>query len=54
MFFNIKKNRNFHIQYQKQVKMFVFISYLVSFGVCIHIEYFFDVVSNKLQTVNMY
>ena len=42
------KNRIFQHQYQKLVKMFVFISWLVSFGVCIHIQYFFDVVRLEL------
>ena len=34
--------------------MFVFTSWLVSHGVCIHIQYFFGVVRNKLQTLNIY
>ena len=39
---------------KKQVKMLGFISRLVSFGVCIQIQYFCDVVRNKLQTINIY
>ena len=35
------KNRLFRYQYQKQVKMFVFISWLVSHEVCIHIQTIF-------------
>ena len=41
------------IQLKKKVKMLVFISWLVSFGVCIQIQYFCDVVRNKLQTINI-
>ena len=41
------------ISWKKQVKMLVFISWLVSFGVCIRIQYFFDVVRNKLQTKSL-
>ena len=50
------KNKIFHYQYQKQVKIYLFvcISWLVSFGVCIYIQYYFDVVRNKLQTTNIY
>ena len=50
------KNKIFQHQYQKQVKMYLFvcISWLVSFGVCIYIRYYFDVVRNKLQTTNIY
>ena len=33
--FNLKRNRFFQHQYQKQVKMFAFISLLVSYEVCI-------------------
>ena len=40
-------------QHQKQVKMFVFTSWLVSHGVCIHIQYSFGGVRNKLQTLNI-
>ena len=43
----------FQHQYQKQVKMFPFNSRLVSHEVCIHIQYFFGVVRNKLQTLNI-
>ena len=42
------------ISWKKQVKMLVFISWLVSFGVCIQIQYFCDVVRNKLQSINVY
>ena len=42
------------ISWKKQVKMLVFISWLVSFVVCIQIQYFSDVVRNKLQTKNIY
>ena len=42
------KNRFFQHQYQKQEKMFVFTSWLVSQEVCIHIQYFFGVMRNKL------
>ena len=35
---------------RKNVNLFV----LVSYGVCIYIQYFFDVVRNKLQTINIY
>ena len=41
------------ISRKKQVKMFPFISWLVSFEVCIQIQYFCDVVRNKLQTINI-
>ena len=37
------------MSWKKQVKMLVFISWLVSFGVRIQIQYFCDVVRNKLQ-----
>ena len=50
----ILKNTIFQHQYQKQVKFFAFISWLVSFVVCIYIQYFFDVVRNKLRTVNVF
>ena len=43
------KNRFFQHQYQNQEKMFVFTSWLVSHEVLIHIQYFFGVMSNKLQ-----
>ena len=33
--FNLKRNRFFQHKYQKQVKMFAFISLLVSYEVCI-------------------
>ena len=46
------KNKFFQHQYQKQVKIFVFTSGLVSHEICIHIRYFFDVVINKFQTIN--
>ena len=42
--------RLFQHQYQKQVKVFAFISWFVSHEVCIHIQSFFGVVKNKLQT----
>ena len=45
----ILKNRFFQHQYQKQEKMFVFTLWLVSHSVCIHIQYFFGVMTNKLQ-----
>ena len=45
--FSLKK-RFFQHQYQKRVKMFVFISSLVSYKVCIHMQYLFGVVRNKL------
>ena len=48
------KNRFFQHQYQKKVKMFVFISCLFSNEVCVHMQYFFGVVRNKLQTLNIY
>ena len=48
-----EKYRIFQHQYQKQVKMFVFISRLVFYGFYIKIQYFFDVGRNKLQTVNI-
>ena len=47
------KNRIFQYQYQKLVKMSVFISWLISFRICFHIQYFFDVLRNKHQTVNI-
>ena len=40
------KNRFFQHQYQKQVNMFVFTSWLVSHEVCIYMQYFFGVVKN--------
>ena len=43
------KNRFFQHRYQNQEKMFVFTSWLVSHEVLIHIQYFFGVMSNKLQ-----
>ena len=33
--------------------LFIFVPWLVSFGVCIYIQYFFYVVRNKLQTINI-
>ena len=44
------KNRFFQHQHQKQVKMFVFISWLVSHEVCIHMQYFFGMVRNTPNT----
>ena len=38
----------------ENVYCFVFISLLISVGVCIYIKYFFNVVGNKLQTINIY
>ena len=38
----------------ENVCLFVLILWLASFGVCIYIQYFFDVVGNKLQTRNIY
>ena len=38
-------------RYQKKVKMFVFILWLVSHEVCVHIQYFFDVLRNKVQEI---
>ena len=32
----------------------IVISWLVSFGVCIYTQYFFDVVRSKLQTISIY
>ena len=51
--FFIIKNRMFQHQFQWQVKMylFVFISWSISCVVCIYMQYFFDVVRNKLQTI---
>ena len=46
------KNRFFQHQYKKSES--VFTSCLVSHEVCIHIQYFFGVVGNKLQTPNTY
>ena len=34
--------------------LFIFNSWLVSFGVCIYMQYFFDVLRNKLQAMNIY
>ena len=42
------KKRFFQHQYHKQENMFAFISWLVSHYVLIHIQYFFDVMRNKL------
>ena len=36
----------------KNVYIFVFISSFVSFGVCIHVPYFFDVVRNQASNKN--
>ena len=36
------------------VYLFAFISWLLSFWVCIYIQYFFDMVRNKLQTIDIY
>ena len=33
--------------------LFVFNSWLVSFGVCIYIQYFFGVVRNKFKTISV-
>ena len=52
-FFNLTwKNKLFQHQCQKQVNMFV-VSWLVSHEVCIYIQYFFGVVRNKHQTLNI-
>ena len=37
----------------ENVYLFVFISWLVSFGVCMYIQWFFDVVINKHQTISI-
>ena len=42
------ENRFFRHQHQKQVKIFVFTSWMVFHEVCIYIQYFFGVVRNKL------
>ena len=46
----ILKNRFLQHQYQKQVKMLVFTSWMVSHDVCIHIQYFFGVVRISSNT----
>ena len=38
----------------ENVYLLVFISRLVSFGVCIYVQYFSDVMRNKLQAINIY
>ena len=43
----------FFISWKKQVKMLVFILWLVSFWVYIQIQYFCYLVRNKLQTLNI-
>ena len=53
MFMKLRKTKNCSKEILTLVKMFAFISWLVSIGVCIHI-YFFDMAKNKPQTVNIY
>ena len=56
-FFFTRTHQNFNMtlrETSENVYLFVFISWLVSFGVCIYVQYFFDVVRNKLQTINIY
>ena len=42
------------ISWKKQVKMLVFILWLSFFGVCIQMQYFCDVVRNKLWTISIW
>ena len=54
LFLNLTIKKVFSTSISKQVSMFVFISWLVSFEVCFYIQqYFFGVVRNKLQTLNI-
>ena len=48
---NWEKLEIIHKDFQKRVNMFVFISWLVSYEVCIHTQNFFGVVKNKLQAL---
>ena len=43
----------FQFQHLRQVKKFVFISLFVPFGACIRLQYFFDVMRNKIQAVGI-
>ena len=51
-YFLTSKNKLFQHQCQKQVNMFV-VSRLVSYEVCTYIQYFFGVVRNKRETLNI-
>ena len=54
LFLNLTIKKVFSTSISKQVSMFVFISWLVSLEVCFYIQqYFFGVVRNKLQTLNI-
>ena len=50
---NRVKKQGFQDHYQKQVKMFVFTSWLVFLGVNIYAQYFFGVVGNKRQALTI-
>ena len=51
-YFLTSKNKLFQHQCQKQVNMFV-VSRLVSYEVCTYMQYFFGVVRNKRETLNI-
>ena len=50
-----KKTRFFNVNTRNKLKsVSVSLSRSVSFGVCLHIQYFFDMVRNQLQTISIY
>ena len=52
-FNSTRKTDFFQHQHEKQVKMYIYLFLFHDwFGVCICIQYFFDVVRNILQTIN--
>ena len=61
MFTKLRKNKicweeiiNSALETTENGCLVILISWLVSLGVCIYIQYFFDVVRSKLQTINIY
>ena len=52
LFMKLRKIK-IHKDYLKQVKIFVFTLLIVSHEVCIHMQYFFGGLRNKLQTLNL-
>ena len=53
---NFLKKQDFSIsvlEWSENVYVFASISWLVSFGVYIYIQYLFDVVRDKFQTINI-
>ena len=54
VFMELVKLKTVHTSISETSENVCFCFMVFSFGACIHMEYFFDVVKNKLLTVNMY